>query len=640
MAITTIKIHPSIGVARLGNSPESFIGPELPGDHKAPPPDGLYKDAQCRMKKQAARFRLFGYDSDGALVQEITAADASITWTAHLANTKAAGDLFHKAGEASPGLRNPTIARNLLTIDPGPRSLTGPNQATSFNTGMFLGVQVPLGEMRTDAEGHLLILGGWGNSASPGHTRLGQNVPNVYPFANSDDWFDDVSDGPITAQVTFNGTGFDAVGAWVICAPPKYAPGIDDPVTLYDVLYQRAVDQGLLTAPAIPSFNKDIFPILDRAIKIKWLFDLRTVAGHVNHRAMEVTFPITSSSQRRDIVRKLRDPRLPANTPSPNSAMPRIWSDAFLAGVNAALTKTQYDNMQKWAAGTYTNDWSGVPPSPQTQITPEGLDRAALESCVGAAFFPGIETSWATRDVYRFIEPFRLDWNLLQPGDLTKLMSVPWQSDFLDCAQEGAFLMAWWPAHRPIQVWPEGGALPDLWSRGLGETATDFIRNWHRMGMVLEIGGKFLETQRQETCKSSQIVPNRTTFSNDEVNAALPAADFDDSFYVVVDGFAPAELGVTGPDMTAAQLVGVAPEITPIPGVSTSAQGVTLESAELSAIQRLTFVYRVSFVDLTAFVNDTQDETLTVAIQGLTAISAITLIKQPDPFMPDGGSLG
>ena len=60
MPITTVKIFPSIGVARLGNSPESFVGPEIPGD-RTPPPDG-YRDSHCRIKRQAARFRLFGFD--------------------------------------------------------------------------------------------------------------------------------------------------------------------------------------------------------------------------------------------------------------------------------------------------------------------------------------------------------------------------------------------------------------------------------------------------------------------------------------------------------------------------------------------------------------------------------------------------
>src|SRR5207237_3248636 len=82
--IKTIKIHPGIGVARVGNSPdEFFVGPEIPGDRT--PPEGGYKDAQGRIKRQAARFRLFGYDGRGQLVKEITDDDATIGWTVHLA---------------------------------------------------------------------------------------------------------------------------------------------------------------------------------------------------------------------------------------------------------------------------------------------------------------------------------------------------------------------------------------------------------------------------------------------------------------------------------------------------------------------------------------------------------------------------
>jgi len=54
-------------------------------------PKGGYKDAQGR-KRQAARFRLFGYDKKGKLVKEITSPDATIEWTVHLANRKAAAE--------------------------------------------------------------------------------------------------------------------------------------------------------------------------------------------------------------------------------------------------------------------------------------------------------------------------------------------------------------------------------------------------------------------------------------------------------------------------------------------------------------------------------------------------------------------
>jgi hypothetical protein len=242
--IVAIKIHPAIGIARVGNSPsEFFIGPEKPGVHVRPP--GGYRDAQGRIKRQAARFRLFGYDKNGKPVREITAKDASITWTVALANKKAEWIRFQgpKSRTNKNLRRNPTVTdRRSLIIDSGPRSLNGPNQSASFNSGTFLGTPVPLGDICTDKQGRLLVLGGFGRSGSPGNVPLNENEDQ---FANNDGWHDDVSDGPVSATVTFksNGARVVAAGAWFICAVPKFAPSIENIITLYDVLLQVAVDK-------------------------------------------------------------------------------------------------------------------------------------------------------------------------------------------------------------------------------------------------------------------------------------------------------------------------------------------------------------------------------------------------------------
>src|SRR3954452_16204206 len=75
--IERVIIHPAIGIARVGNSPDEwFIGPEAPGPH--PVPAGGFKDAAGRIKRQAARFRLYGLDRDGHVEAEVTATDAEI----------------------------------------------------------------------------------------------------------------------------------------------------------------------------------------------------------------------------------------------------------------------------------------------------------------------------------------------------------------------------------------------------------------------------------------------------------------------------------------------------------------------------------------------------------------------------------
>ncbi|PYS63341.1 MAG: 3-isopropylmalate dehydrogenase [Acidobacteria bacterium] len=508
--IATIKIHPAIGIARVGNSPtEYFVGPEKPGVHTPPP--GGYRDAQGRIKRQAARFRLFGYDTKGKLIGEVTAKDADITWKVSLANKKAEWIKFQgrKSITNTSLRRNPTVTdRNSLIINPAPRSLSGSNQAASFDTGKFLGVSVPLGDMRTEKDGRLLVLGGFGKSASPAHMLLSE-------FANNDGWYDDVSDGPVTASVKFKNGGatMKAVGAWVICAVPKFAPPIENVITLYDTLLQVAVDKLGLKLPAKPSFTKDIYPILKRAIRMKWVSGMaghpmahadEQEPGHSDHHHDEtegpahstlsgVIPPPSTTAARTAIFDKLRDPSVPGDQASEGSDMPMIHSDFYPADANQPLTRIQYDMMKKWKNGNFIDDWAG-PPTPSQEISPAGLDRAALDSCVGGAFYPGIEAGWLLRDTYKYLEPFRLDPTNLRAGDVTKQMALPWQADFIDCTQEGE--LAWWPAQRPDEVFPEAGGPQAAWTRGLIASPLDMVHKWQRLGFIIKKGAKYVETER------------------------------------------------------------------------------------------------------------------------------------------------
>src|SRR6266852_7609878 len=67
------KIHPGIGIARVGNSPDGyFIGPEAPCDpREVAAPDGSFKDTDGRIKRQAARFRIYAYDRKGNNLGEL-----------------------------------------------------------------------------------------------------------------------------------------------------------------------------------------------------------------------------------------------------------------------------------------------------------------------------------------------------------------------------------------------------------------------------------------------------------------------------------------------------------------------------------------------------------------------------------------
>ncbi|MBK6478313.1 MAG: LodA/GoxA family CTQ-dependent oxidase [Saprospiraceae bacterium] len=92
--IAYCKIFPSIGIARVGDSTNPienegwFVAPEFDNDER--PENFSFKDSSGKIKRQGAKFRLFAFDKDDNPIQEITAADAEITWTVELANKKAA----------------------------------------------------------------------------------------------------------------------------------------------------------------------------------------------------------------------------------------------------------------------------------------------------------------------------------------------------------------------------------------------------------------------------------------------------------------------------------------------------------------------------------------------------------------------
>jgi hypothetical protein len=519
--IRTIKIFPPIGIARLGNSPdEYFIGPEKPVPTSIP--EGGFRDAAGRIKRQAARFRLFGFDENDKLLGEVSFAEAdTITWTVHVANTKAAADRF--VGRDDPDLRprNPNVQnRAQLRLDPGPVSVSGENPdfaslARSRANGrtkefaidqQFLGhrIQLTLGTATTDDKGRLLVLGGHGESKSPINSTLDEPGSD---FANHDGWYDDVSDGVVSATVRLkDGTTPKVSSAWVIVGPPKYAPAIHHVVSLYDTLRQQAVDRNLMPSPfADPSFQpsiaEDILPLLTRAANMRWVYSGGDAefdpAASFHH-----TFNTLPPAAKAVVFNRLSKPsNKPGDPGSGGGNMPKMWSDLFPRGTNGTLTRIQHKMIEMWKNGATV---PGSAPSPGDPITPDGLTRAALEPCVGGAFFPGIEVSWKLRDVFPFIEPFRLDASHVQPGEVSSQMSLPWQSDFLDCAVEHSDDvdddLVWWPAQRPIDVLRGGANTYVPWARTTAGgtqrmSMKQMITGWKDLGFLLEANGRFEDSR-------------------------------------------------------------------------------------------------------------------------------------------------
>lgn len=110
--IVYAKIHPAIGTGRVGNSTtDYYIAPEYA--NQPPPEFGETRDASGAIKREAAKFRIYGYNKNGVAVAELTADNANITWTVEVANKKASWYYFDEAldmpGASPVGRRNPLI---------------------------------------------------------------------------------------------------------------------------------------------------------------------------------------------------------------------------------------------------------------------------------------------------------------------------------------------------------------------------------------------------------------------------------------------------------------------------------------------------------------------------------------------------
>jgi hypothetical protein len=492
--IVEFRIFPSIGVARVGNSPgEFFFGPEVPGSFPKDPDN--FRDEHHRIKRQAARFRVYGFDAEGKVVKEITQEDAQITWRVEVANKKSSWFNFDLAMDIPASATVKSTRRNAsvedrasLEITPGPIEIQGrrtnhdgEDSSYAFN-GSYRGKSVYLGEVRTDEDGRLIFLGGRGHSENP------WAAPAV-TFGNNDGFHDDVSDGPIDATVRYKGNDYEARGSWVVVAPPDFAPGIQAIVTGYDLIYDIA---GLWDSMATPSFTDDIMPLLLRFSRHQWVnagFARDFGIGSANDWSdPDVLKRLADKSENEVLLRRsVFDKFRPADYGKPlSNALPAYYGDAMSLDTTSAdprqwmaITPTQYSKLEQWAKGNFVDDFdydlavrqSGrgllfgqfpLPPPRFEDLTPEeqvgGIDRAVLDETLGGPFHPGCEFTWPMRHrmMYSDDDPFRIKrrakepdfGNLLTqasalaeggpldgsaPGSITRWMAIPWQTDTSSC---------------------------------------------------------------------------------------------------------------------------------------------------------------------------------------------------------------
>lgn len=552
--ITSVAIYPPIGIARVGNSDEYYLAPEMPG--KPAHAEGGFKDGTGRVKKQVVRYRVYGLDKDGQAVMELTDQDAKIEWRVHVANRKASWYQFLNAldleGLAIPSaFRNGTVKganRAQLTIDPGPRTICGAKQSGAkyrFSGGTFYGKEVPLGELRTDEQGRLLVFGGDGHSAS-------KDGAPATTFANNDGWHDDVADGPVRAKVTYKGKTYEAEPALVVVTPPNFGQGLYGVVTMFDVVLDLYYRIGWLKPPERVNFWDQIYPIFERMSQTQWvnsgffmLFGQNSPSDFTAPGLLNQLSDPSPAVQplRQKYFQWLRNPS--QATPSP-ADFPPFYGDAFgdykgLPQVNLPFTETQYAWLERWAAGDFDTERRPIPLD-FDELTPEEQTRslaiAPLEECLGGPFHPGIEITWPLRQQIFWAKPFRpkilpegqapgdnygpllapaialgpggpIDGS--GPGSITRWLGVPWQTDESSCLSGYTPtyylpLPSFWAARVPNQILsadsykrlsdpalPIGQRLKHFdyrqdWLRDLGTQYQSKINNmiaeWHELGIV------------------------------------------------------------------------------------------------------------------------------------------------------------
>lgn len=558
------RIHPAVGIARVGPGNQPYDCPTVAGGLPTigGVPTTAFRDAEGKLNPQSAVFQVYAYDSakpdaPGTPVQIGKGGVTDINWTVWLANKKScwfkfAGPNGEDGYPANHGLRNSNFTgdRQTLILDPGPKSVSSASAGSaSFDLARadLQNLQpfpvTSLGSIQASKAGELRVTGGPGNSGSAD----GAMTQPPGDFANNDGWFDEIADGPVSAKVTVNGTIVDVqVPAWVVCAPPKFAPQIPNLVTLRDTIYDIAVREqnynpalfkgGKFQDSYKPNFNSEIQPILERPGLYQWAAKL-PASGTSPHGRL----PATPAGAAQFIFSVIRPPDQPNAQVAPDgfsTYMPYLAGDnpfypaPAKPAVFLTVTQTQYFLLGQWAKGKLDT-------GPAKPLPPDiALDYGVLDNCVGGPFVPGIEITWISRNPVIYKSPFRINpkANLTQgklrfpqpntaytmqklfgdgvePGDLSAFMAQPWQADYNECSSQGApgdvmfegtpnavtlkFTLWWWAAQRPDwvnRVKADGTLEQITWISTSGPASNgiaydddlSMVTNWMDLGFLLK----------------------------------------------------------------------------------------------------------------------------------------------------------
>lgn len=472
-----LQIHPSVGVARLGNSPINAVpspviavspndpsniclSPDtiggLPFNGDGNGPIVKFKDDAGRIKRQGQLFRVFKDNGIDELTLDSPEV-ASMEWTVHLANKKAAwyqyselqGNLLYGQENSYQNqnipFRNPEMVteaqRQTLIVDPGPRTISGRDSSVGFDKDnvpagypaqyppdtVTYGVAVKtLGALWTDKSGRLIVLGGSGCA--------GGNLP-LTSYGGSSTWHDDISDGPVYCTITFNdGSPAVSLSAWVIVGSPDFAPEIVNISTLSDTMFDVGVrnlnlvpqmyNNGIWNPQFKANYYRDIFPIIDRMGRYQWVSNVQPMQAAVNGPFDYADPSPENKTNRMNFYNLFRqndaEPPVKGNSSGQSYPQEQLFSSEetgkmfpmmpLNSGSNSvsntnimkfmALDETQLFLLAQWAEGNFDNNRDYLP----YPVHP--LDAGSVGNCVGLPMCPGIEVTWSLQNPVLYAAPY------------------------------------------------------------------------------------------------------------------------------------------------------------------------------------------------------------------------------------------
>ena len=204
--------------------------------------------------------------------------------------------------------------------------------------------------------------------------------------------------------------------AWVVVAPPNYAPQLKSVRTMYDLIEDRNTPSSLPGYPGTVSFTKHILPIFERMCGLQWVnagfaeeFGWRAphdflrpdFIARLATLSAEGSRPRPSTSSRSSANRlstaSATTRRTTAGAGSGRGATATPWTSIIRSTATSRLATCSSRGSRMWAENAFEADYDPDEEFPKTiddvplAEQPAMLTEASLSFCLADAFHPGCE---------------------------------------------------------------------------------------------------------------------------------------------------------------------------------------------------------------------------------------------------------